>query len=221
MNMKPLCMAAALLAASCGDSQGDREYTHILDEVKVVERTPGTPDPEEEAELEYHWLQAFDRSDVGDDVDLDLGDGLFGDDFELRLEDLYVELWHDGAAGAKRLLRGIRDCDTHAAIRFGKPMFVQANELDPPSEWPFEVRYLEGDEMGLQAAELLRDHLRNSCDEDARELVREVIDEYGMVLRAVPALDYADDPGQRIALVLVLAPETGTATADAEGASGL
>jgi len=206
-HSRALLPLACLLAACTNETVSeDREYSYQIEEVKVVERNPLEPDPTQPPELEYQWLQAFDRADIGDEVDLALGEDLLAPSFEARLEDLYVELWHDGAKGARRLLDGLRNCDRDAAIRFGPAVFVQATELVPQSEWPLELRYVEGDPHGRQAAELLRDHLRSTCYGDARERVREIVDRHGLVLRPVPELDHVEDPGGRIPLVLVLSP---------------
>lgn len=196
-----LALAAALVGVSCSRSP---DYVDQFDEVTVVERRPGSLLPEDSTELDYGWLEAFDRSDIGDEVELD--EELFEGRLALALEDLYVELWHDGTEGARGLLEGLRRCDRDARVRFGAPLFVEAGEVDPPSEWALEVRYLESDPDARTAAELLRDQLRESCDAEARELVREAVDRYGMVLRPVPSLPYTEDHGNRIPLVVLLAP---------------
>ena len=196
-----LPLAALIPIASCMD---EPEFVDQFDEVKVVERRPGSLLPEDEVEIDYGWLEAFDRSDVGDEVDL--GSELLGGRPALALEDLHVELWHDGAPGARGLLEGLRGCDGQARVHFGRPLLVQASEIAPPSEWALEVRYREDDPDGCAAAELLRDQLRESCDPEARELVREVVDRYGMVLRPVEDLPYTEDHGNRIPLVVLLSP---------------
>ena len=175
----------------------------MLDDPKVVDGDPFEVPPENRVDVQFQWLQALDRSDVGDAVAPGIEDALFGGVGKLALEDLYVELWYDGGSQAQRLLDGVRDCDANAVIRFGRPLLVAASELEPASDWPCELRYLEGDPRGRAAAELLRDHLRDGCTGDARAVVRSIVDEHGLVLRPVAEFRYAADPGHQSALALV------------------
>lgn len=201
----PLACVLALpwLASAC---QEEAEFALQMDEVQVVERRPGSQDPEEAFQLEYHWLQAFDRSDIGDEVDVALAGDVFEQALELRLEDVHLEIWHDGAATAEGLLAGLRDCDTGAQVQFGRTLLMHPSEIDPPSIAPLELRYLESDPDGLAAAELLRDHYARNCDGEAWERVRGVVEQYGLMLRPVAELAYTEEHGYRTPLVLVLTP---------------
>jgi hypothetical protein len=110
----------------------------------------------------------------------------------------------------------VRDCDANAAIRFGRPLLVAGAELEPPSDWPCELRYLESDPRGRAAAELLRDHLRDGCNGPARAAVRSIVEDHGLVLRPVAEFLYAGDPGQQSALALVFTAPRRTLAAGGE-----
>jgi hypothetical protein len=203
ISSRTLALALSLAGlGACSESIDEREYTLVLNDPMVVDGNPFEVPPENRVDVQFQWLQALDRSDVGDAVAPGIEDALFGAG-TLALEDLYVELWYDGGSQAQRLLDGVRDCDADAAIRFGRPLLVAASELEPPSDSPCELRYLEADPRGRAAAELLRDHLRDGCTGDARAVVRSIVDEHGLVLRPVAELRYAADPGQQSALALV------------------
>jgi hypothetical protein len=159
-----------------------------------------------DADGEFLWLQALDRSEVGDPVAPDIERAVFGEELALGLEDLYVELWHDGGALAQRLFDLVRDCDADARIRFGAPLVVARSELDPMSEAAIELRYLTIDPRGRAAAELLRDHLRTACSGAAHDALRAVFAEHGLALRAVPAFPYSGDTRNRSHLVLLVQP---------------
>jgi hypothetical protein len=197
---------ALLFAGLCACNQAvdpEREYTRMLDQPKVVDGNPNEVPPENRVDVQFTWLQALDRSDVGDAVAPGIESELFGGVQALALEDLYVELWHDGGSHAQRLLDGVRDCDANAVIHFGRPLLVAASELEPPSDWPCELRYLESDPRGRAAAELLRDHLRDGCTGPARAAVRSIVEQHGLVLRPVAELQYAGNPGNLSPLVLL------------------
>lgn len=194
-------LALPLLAAAC---QQETDVTLQMDEVQVVERRPGSREPEDAYELEYHWLQAFDRSEIGDEVDVGRAGDLFDQPLELRLEDVHLEVWHDGNPTAEGLLAGLRDCDTEAQVQFGRTLLMHPSEIDPPSIAPLELRFVESDPDGRAAAELLRDHYAGNCPGEAWERVRGVVEEYGLFLRPVAALEYTEEHGTRTPLVLVL-----------------
>jgi len=204
--LPPALLLACLAACENQTVSPDREYTLVLDKPRVVEKNPFAVAPEDAVDREFLWLQALDRSDVGDAVAPDIERALFGEELALSLADLYVELWHDGGPLARALLHALRDCDANAVIRFGAPLVLAAAEIEPLCDWPLELRYLEGDPRGRAAAELLRDHLREACSGAAHDALRAIVAEHGLVLRPVAAFPYSADVGNLSPLMLVVQP---------------
>jgi hypothetical protein len=184
-------LLSLLLAAALSACESEREPA-------PWKRTVSPPAPDLE------WMQALELPEESQRAAPWIDAGTFVPEPPLRPEDLYVEIWHGGDPEAAALFRALSRCDRTASIRLAPPRRVIGSELRPPAEWELELRHREHDPRGERAARLLREYLRESCDDDARRVLHDLRSRRGLVIRPVAELPLRGDPGPRTPLVLVV-----------------